>query len=119
MPEQMALRSIEPILQMCKLVFPILIASFPVLAKAEIAADPPHSKPNIIFVVADDMGRHDTGYSGNPVAKTPHLDAMAAEGLRFDSFYAAHATCSPGRMAILTGRTPLRARIGGVSPEWR
>ena len=68
-------------------------------------------RPNIIFVVADDMGARDTGYSGNPVAKTPHLDQMAAEGLRLDSFYSAHATCSPGRMAIMTGRTPLRARM--------
>ena len=69
------------------------------------------SKPNIIFVVADDMGFKDTGFSGNPIAKTPHLDRMAAEGLRFDNFYSAAGTCSPGRMAILTGRTPLRARM--------
>ncbi|QTN31612.1 sulfatase-like hydrolase/transferase [Akkermansiaceae bacterium] len=74
-------------------------------------ADSPHSKPNIIFVVADDMGFMDTGYSGNPIVKTPHLDRMAAEGLRFDYFYSAAGTCSPGRMAILTGRTPLRARM--------
>lgn len=69
------------------------------------------TKPNIIFVVADDMGYRDTGHSGNPIAKTPHLDKMAAEGLRFDNFYSAHGTCSPGRMAILTGRTPLRAKM--------
>lgn len=69
------------------------------------------SKPNIIFVVADDMGFRDTGFSGNPVVKTPHLDRMAAEGLRFDNFYSAGGTCSPGRMAILTGRTPMRARM--------
>ena len=69
------------------------------------------TKPNFIFVVADDMGPQDTSHSGNPIAKTPHLDSMAADGLRFDNFYSAHATCSPGRMAILTGRTPLRARM--------
>lgn len=69
------------------------------------------SKPNIIFVVADDMGYKDTGYSGNTIVKTPHLDRMAAEGLRFDNFYSAAGTCSPGRMAILTGRTPMRARM--------
>lgn len=74
------------------------------------AQDSP-SKPNIIFVVADDMGYKDTGYSGNPIVKTPHLDRMAAEGLRFDNFYSAAGTCSPGRMAILTGRTPMRARM--------
>jgi len=74
-------------------------------------ANGPASKPNIIFVVADDMGYRDTGYSGNAIVKTPHLDHMAAEGLQFDNFYSAHGTCSPGRMAILTGRTPLRARM--------
>jgi arylsulfatase A-like enzyme len=62
-------------------------------------------------VVADDMGFKDTGYSGNSIAKTPHLDRMAAEGLRFDYFYSAAGTCSPGRMAIMTGRTPMRARM--------
>ena len=71
----------------------------------------PENRPNIIFVVADDMGWQDTGYSGNPIVKTPNLDAMAAVGLDFRNFYSAHATCSPGRMAILTGRTPLRARM--------
>ncbi|MEY3395844.1 MAG: Arylsulfatase precursor [Verrucomicrobiota bacterium] len=75
------------------------------------AAIESQKKPNIIFVVADDMGFKDTGFSGNPVVKTPHLDRMAAEGLRFDHFYSAGGTCSPGRMAILTGRTPMRARM--------
>ncbi len=74
-------------------------------------ADPAISRPNIIFVVADDMGLMDTGFSGNPIVKTPNLDRMAAEGLRFDYFYSAAGTCSPGRMAILTGRSPLRARM--------
>jgi arylsulfatase A-like enzyme len=76
-----------------------------------INAEETPSKPNIIFVVADDMGYKDTGYSGNTIVKTPHLDRMAAEGLRFDNFYSAGGTCSPGRMAILTGRTPMRARM--------
>lgn len=69
------------------------------------------NRPNIIFVIADDMGYRDTGYSGNTIVKTPHLDEMASVGLRFDNFYSAHGTCSPGRMAILTGRTPLRSRM--------
>jgi arylsulfatase A-like enzyme len=96
----------------------IFILSFPCflpvvlpVAAANTSDGASPSKPNIIFVVADDMGFKDTGYSGNPIAKTPHLDRMAAEGLRFDYFYSAHGTCSPGRMAILTGRTPLRARM--------
>jgi arylsulfatase A-like enzyme len=87
-----------------------LLGALPIAAASDLAGDF-HSKPNIIFVVADDMGFRDTGFSGNPIAKTPHLDRMAAEGLRFDQFYSAAGTCSPGRMAILTGRTPMRARM--------
>jgi arylsulfatase A-like enzyme len=88
----------------------ILLCTLLLVNLSALADDAP-SKPNIIFVVADDMGYRDTGYSGNPVVKTPHLDRMAAEGLRFDNFYSAAGTCSPGRMAILTGRTPMRARM--------
>ena len=47
------------------------------------------TRPNIVVVVADDMGWRDTGYSGNPIAKTPALDEMASRGVRFDYFYAA------------------------------
>jgi hypothetical protein len=68
------------------------------VAAASAPAGDSLSKPNIIFVVADDMGFKDTGYSGNSIAKTPHLDRMAAECLRFNYFYSAAGTCSPGRM---------------------
>ena len=71
-------------------------------------------RPNIIIVIADDMGWRDTGYSGNPVVKTPHLDEMAAHGLRFDYFYSAAHICSPGRAAILTGRNPVRTGVRGL-----
>ncbi len=88
----------------------ILLAFTLAAAKPALAENPP-TKPNIIFVVADDMGYRDTGYSGNPIVKTPHLDQMAANGLDFEYFYSAHGTCSPGRMSILTGRTPMRSRM--------
>jgi arylsulfatase A-like enzyme len=81
------------------------------ISAASAHAERPINRPNIIFVVADDMAYKDTGYSGNPIVKTPHLDRFAAEGVRFDYFYSAAGTCSPGRMAIMTGRTPLRARM--------
>ncbi|MEN8126801.1 MAG: sulfatase-like hydrolase/transferase [Planctomycetota bacterium] len=65
-------------------------------------------KPNIILVMADDQGWGDMGYYGHPVLKTPNFDAMAAEGLRFDRFYAAAPVCSPTRGSIMTGRHPNR-----------
>ena len=73
-----------------------------------IAAD---TKPNIIFVMADDMGWGQTGYRNHPVLKTPNLDAMAASGLRFERFYAGGPVCSPTRAAVLTGRSHDRAGV--------
>ena len=66
------------------------------------------ARPNILLVMADDQGWGDVAYNGHPVLKTPHLDAMAAAGLRFDRFYAAHPVCSPTRGAVMTGRHPNR-----------
>ncbi len=65
-------------------------------------------KPNILLVMADDQGWGDVAYNGHSVLKTPNLDAMAAAGLRFDRFYAAHPVCSPTRGAVMTGRHPNR-----------
>ncbi len=65
-------------------------------------------KPNIVLCMADDQGWGDMGYNGHPVLKTPNFDAMAAEGLRFDRFYAAAPVCSPTRGSVMTGRHPNR-----------
>ena len=67
--------------------------------------------PNIILVMSDDQGWGDVGYNGNPVVKTPHLNAMAEECLRLDRFYAAAPVCSPTRGSCLTGRHPFRYNI--------
>ncbi len=69
------------------------------------------AKPNIIFVMADDMGWGQTGYRGHPLLKTPNIDAMAADGLRFERFYAGCPVCSPTRASVLTGRSPDRAGV--------
>ncbi|MCP3914139.1 MAG: sulfatase-like hydrolase/transferase [bacterium] len=66
------------------------------------------SRPNVILVMADDLGWGDTGYNGHPVLQTPHLDALSREGLRFDRFYAGSSVCSPTRGSCLTGRHPYR-----------
>jgi arylsulfatase len=78
-----------------------------------LAAEPARStKPNIIVILADDLGYGDLGCYGAKEIRTPHLDRMAAEGLRFTSFYA-QAFCGPSRTALLTGCYPLRvAEVG-------
>ena len=60
--------------------------------------------------MTDDQGWGDVSYNGNPILKTPNLDAMAANGVRFDRFYAAQHNCSPTRASVLTGRHPDRTR---------
>lgn len=77
------------------------------VSPAAIAAAP----PNIILVMADDMGWGQTGYYDHPRLKTPHLDAMAGNGLRFDRFYAAAPVCSPTRASVMTGRTNDRTGV--------
>lgn len=69
------------------------------------------SLPNIILIMTDDQGWGDTGYYGHPHLKTPALDKMAHEGIRFDRFYAAAPVCSPTRGSCLTGRHPYRYGI--------
>ncbi|MCH9654986.1 MAG: sulfatase-like hydrolase/transferase [Planctomycetes bacterium] len=66
------------------------------------------SRPNIILCMTDDQGWGETGFNGHPILKTPHLDDMAASGLRLDRFYAAAPVCSPTRGSFLTGRHPNR-----------
>lgn len=76
-----------------------------------VMAGAAESRPHIIFVMADDMGWGQTGYRGHPRLKTPHLDAMAANGLRFERFYAGGPVCSPTRASVLTGRTHDRTGV--------
>ncbi|MCA9077133.1 MAG: sulfatase-like hydrolase/transferase [Planctomycetaceae bacterium] len=64
--------------------------------------------PNFVLIMCDDLGWGDVGFNGNTVIRTPHLDEMAANSLRFTRFYAASAVCSPTRGSVVTGRHPSR-----------
>jgi arylsulfatase A len=67
------------------------------------------AKPNIVIIYADDMGWGDLGCYGHPSIRTPNLDRMAAEGMRFTDFYSAAEVCTPSRASLLTGRYPIRS----------
>jgi arylsulfatase A-like enzyme len=80
------------------------------------------NKPNIILIMADDLGYGDVGFNGNTIIKTPHMDKMANEGLIFTNFYAGGPVCSPTRGTVLTGRHYSRygifsANIGHLPKE--
>ncbi|MEM1297096.1 MAG: sulfatase-like hydrolase/transferase [Verrucomicrobiota bacterium] len=70
-----------------------------------------NDRPHIILVMTDDQGWGQTGYYGHSHLKTPHLDAMAANGLRLDRFYAGASNCSPTRATVMTGRTNDRSGV--------
>src|SRR5262245_61310337 len=65
--------------------------------------DPPPARPNLVLIVADDLGVGELGCYGQEKIETPRLDAMAREGLRFTRFYAAAPVCAPARCSLLTG----------------
>ena len=71
---------------------------------------PGGKKPNLLFIMADDLGWMDLACQGNPLVETPNLDRLAKQGMRFTDAYAAAPVCSPTRCAVLTGQAP--ARIG-------
>ena len=91
-----------------KLILTLLVAL--ALTLPSVFAAP---KPNIIIIFCDDLGYGDLGSYGSPVIRTPHLDRMAAEGLRFTDFYSAAEVCTPSRAALLTGRYPIRSGMCG------
>jgi arylsulfatase A-like enzyme len=66
------------------------------------AGKPP--RPNIVFILADDLGYGDLGCYGQKEIRTPHLDRLAAEGMRFTQCYAGSTVCAPSRCALMTGR---------------
>jgi arylsulfatase A-like enzyme len=90
---------------------PLLLLALTVLGTIFAGAETGTRKPNILFVMADDMGWGQTSYRNHPLLKTPHLDAMAANGLRFERFYSGGPVCSPTRASVLTGRSPDRTGV--------
>jgi len=77
---------------------------------------PENGPPNVLLVLADDLGYGDLGSYGHPILKTPALDRLAREGLRLTSYYAPSPLCSPSRASLLTGRTHFRTGIESWIP---
>jgi len=79
---------------------------------AYLAAIPaaPADTPNVVVIFFDDLGYGDLGVYGSRLIRTPHIDALASEGIRLTQFYAAASVCTPSRAALLSGRYPFRTR---------
>ena len=76
---------------------------------AELSSPAP---PNVVIILTDDMGYGDLSSYGHPLIRTPHVDRLAAEGQRWTSFYASSPLCNPSRIALATGRMPIRIQGG-------
>src|SRR5205823_4406373 len=68
-------------------------------------------RPNVVLILIDDLGRNDVGCYGSTYHRTPHIDRLAASGIRFTDAYAACPVCSPTRASILTGKYPARLHL--------
>ncbi|HMO26717.1 MAG TPA: sulfatase-like hydrolase/transferase, partial [Tepidisphaeraceae bacterium] len=86
------------------------------LQQAAEPIDPqlPSRRPNILLIIADDLGYPHTGADGMTVVPTPHIDRLANQGARFTRAFVPSPSCSPSRASILTGQTPNRLGMGGV-----
>lgn len=89
-----------------------MVAACAVALRLAAAASPgaaAEAPPNVVILLADDLGYGDLGCQGHPTIRTPRLDRMAAEGMRFSDCYSAGEVCTPSRAALLTGRYPVRS----------
>ena len=95
---------------------PLLLGRFSSLGNVHPATAQKTSRPNIIFVLADDLGWGDLSCYGRPDYRTPNLDLLAAQGTKFTDAYSASAVCTPTRCGFITGRYPARLKIGLMEP---
>jgi len=92
------------------------IAEFVALSSSYRAAAEPADKPNIVFVLVDDLGWHQLGCYGSSFYETPNIDRLAREGMKFTNAYAASPVCSPTRASIMTGKYPARLHLTDYIP---
>ncbi|MEJ7848654.1 MAG: sulfatase [Pyrinomonadaceae bacterium] len=89
-------------------------------ATTSLSQAPSVSRPNLLFILADDLGWGDLSCYGRPDYETPNLDRLAREGVRFTNAYSAAPVCTPTRCAFITGRYPARTPVGLEEPiTWR
>ncbi len=101
------------LLRLTFLLIAVVASSFPGPVRAVGEKRP----PNIVLILADDLGYGDLGCFGQKVLKTPRLDAMAAQGMRFTQFYAGSTVCAPSRSVLMTGRHMGRTVVRGNSTK--
>ena len=84
----------------------LILASGALLMSSTFSMAADEKKPNILIFIADDLGWEEVGAYGHPVVKTPNIDWLASQGMRFDNFYLTASSSSPSRSSIFTGMYP-------------
>lgn len=97
----------------------IVMLSHPVAQAADKPGKPSQPRPNIIYIMCDDMGYGDLGCYGQPFIRTPHIDAMAAQGIRFTQAYAGSPVSAPSRASLMTGQHTGHCEVRGNKEYWR
>lgn len=87
------------------------------LAATPLLAQPSRPKPNFLIIYTDDQGIGDVGCYGHPDVRTPHIDSLAADGVRFTQWYSNAPVCSASRASLLTGKYPERTGVTGALPS--
>jgi arylsulfatase A-like enzyme len=95
----------------------LLLALHPIFVSAFTTTAAPQRQPNLLIILADDLGYGDLSAYGATDIRTPNIDALIASGMRFDNFYANSTVCSPSRAALMTGRYPDLVGVPGVIRE--
>lgn len=95
----------------------LVIATFGCMATVDLEAAPERVWPNVVLIMSDDQGSLDLGSYGATDLHTPHLDALAARGVRFAQFYVGSAVCSPSRASMMTGKSPQGAGLEMNAPR--
>src|ERR1700751_5207601 len=91
----------------------LIAAALCLICSTSSAAEPAKTKPNIIFILADDLGYGDLGCYGQKKIRTPEIDKLAARGLLFRQFDAGSTVCAPSRCSLMTGLHTGHCRIRG------
>ena len=92
------------------------VATAAIAGASRTASPAPATRPNVLFILADDLGYGDLSCYGRPDYRTPVLDGFAKQGMKFMSAYAAAPVCTPTRCAYITGRYPQRLAVGLEEP---
>lgn len=95
-----------------------LVSGTLILSSLSASGQKNNTKPNILFILCDDMGYGDLGCYGQPFIRTPHLDAMASEGMRFTQAYAGSPVSAPSRASFMTGQHTGHCEVRGNKEYW-